>query len=140
MAGVQGREGHRTLRRMLSNYARVLRDGKESRILAEDLVPGDVIFLGEGDRVSADARLVKDANLMIDQSSLTGESMPVRKSSAQVSEKEDSNLIFAGTSVTRGSRMAVVFATGMQTEFGNIARLTLKVGQEPSPLEKELKT
>ena len=56
------------LRRMLPTYARVLRDGKESRIPAEDLTPGDVIFLGEGDRVSADARLVKDADLMIDQS------------------------------------------------------------------------
>ena len=127
------------LRRMLPTYARVLRDGKESRILAEDLTPGDVIFLGEGDRVSADARLVKDADLMIDQSPLTGESNPVRKSSTPVSEKEDSNLIFAGTSVIRGSGVAVVFATGMQTEFGNIASLTLKVGQEPSPLQKELK-
>jgi Ca2+-transporting ATPase len=129
----------KALRAMLPAYARVLRDSLERRILAEDLVPGDVIILGEGDRVSADARLVEDTDLMIDQSALTGESRPVRKSSSPVSLKEDSNLIFAGTSVTSGSGVAIVFATGMETKFGKIASLTQRVDQEPSPLQKELK-
>jgi P-type Ca2+ transporter type 2C len=129
----------KALRAMLPAYARVIRDDLERRILAEDLVPGDVIFLGEGDHVSADARLVDDTDLMIDQSALTGESRPVRKSSIPVHLKEDSNMIFAGTSVTRGSGVAIVFATGMETKFGKIASLTQRVNEEPSPLQKELK-
>lgn len=127
------------LRSILPTYARVIRDGLERRILAEDLVPGDVIILSEGDRISADARLVDDTDLMIDQSTLTGESRPVRKSSTPFSQKDDSNLIFAGTSVTRGSGVAIVFATGMGTKFGKIASMTQMVDEEPSPLQKELK-
>lgn len=127
------------LRSILPTYARVIRDGLERRILAEDLVPGDVIILGEGDRISADAQLVDGTDLMIDQSTLTGESRPVKKSSTPVSQKDDSNLIFAGTSVTRGTGVAIVFATGMVTKFGKIASLTQMVDEEPSPLQKELK-
>lgn len=129
----------KALRRMLPIYARVLRDDLERRILAEDLVPGDVVILVEGDRVSADARLVEDTDLMIDQSALTGESKPVGKSSSPASLREDSNLVYAGTSVTKGSGVVVVFATGMETKFGKIASLTQRVNQEPSPLQKELK-
>ena len=69
------------LRRLLPVYARVLRDGEEQRIPAEELVPGDVMLLSEGDRISADARLVEEAELRVDQSTLTGESHPVRKTS-----------------------------------------------------------
>ena len=126
------------LRKMLPIYSRVLRDGEDHRILADELVPGDVILLVEGDQVSADARLVLDSRLLIDQSALTGESRPVRKYSAPSVETR-SNLVFAGTVVAGGSGMAVIFATGMQTEFGNIASLTQSLGQELSPLQKELK-
>lgn len=131
------------LRRLLSPYALVLRDGEEQRILAEELVPGDVMLLAEGDRISADGRLVEEAELRVDQSTLTGESHPVRKMREAVlrtglSRAELPNLVFAGTSVAAGTGRAVVFATGMESEFGKIAHLTQSVGEELSPLQKEM--
>ncbi|MFH1147556.1 MAG: cation-transporting P-type ATPase [Pseudomonadota bacterium] len=132
------------LLKLLPSYARVLRDGGEKRVLAEGLVHGDVILLSEGDRISADARLVYEAELRIDQSTFTGESRPVRKTSEasyqpNISRPEIPNLVFAGTNVVAGSGKAVVFNTGMNTEFGKIAGLTQRVGEEPSPLQKEMK-
>jgi magnesium-transporting ATPase (P-type) len=131
------------LRRILPAYARVLREGGEARIQAEELVPGDVLLLSEGDKVSADARLVQEAELRVDQSTLTGESHPVRKTCDAVPKGDFprpgfSNLVFAGTSVAAGTGVAVVFATGMRTEFGNIALLTQSVGEERSPLQEEM--
>jgi potassium/sodium efflux P-type ATPase len=133
------------LKRLLPAYSRVLRDGEEKAVPAEELAPGDVILLAEGDRVSADARLVQDAELRLDQSTLTGESRPVRKSSHAVqgvnlSTAELPNLVFAGTTVASGTGKAVVFATGMNTQFGKIANLTQTVGEELSPLQKEMTT
>lgn len=132
------------LRRLLPSYATVLRDGEEQQVLAEDLVPGDVLILSEGDRISADARLVKEAGLRVDQSTLTGESRPVRRSGqpAAVSSGARSEipcLVFAGTSVASGSGKAVVIGTGMNTEFGKIADLTQGVVQTESPLQSELR-
>ncbi len=131
------------LRKLLSPYARVLRDGTEQRILAEELVPGDVMLLTEGDRISADGRLVDEAEMRVDQSTLTGESHPVRKTNEAVllndlAHTELPNLVFAGTSVAAGTGKAVVFATGMDTEFGKIAHLTQSLGEELSPLQKEM--
>jgi magnesium-transporting ATPase (P-type) len=131
------------LRRLLSPYARVLRDGEEQRILAEELVPGDVMLLAEGDRISADGRLVEEAELQVDQSTFTGESHPVRKTREAIlrmglTRAELPNLIFAGTSVAAGTGKAVAFATGMNTEFGKVAHLTQSVGEELSPLQKEM--
>jgi potassium/sodium efflux P-type ATPase len=131
------------LRQMLPDYARVIRDGQEQRILAEELVPGDIILLSEGDRISSDARLVDDSDLRVSQSTLTGESNPVHKSKAVVlradlNRAERSNLVFAGTSVASGSGMAVVFSTGMNTEFGKIAGLTQAMKEDLSPLQKEM--
>jgi len=131
------------LRRMLPVYARVRRAGSECRILAEELVPGDVMLLAEGDRISADGRLVREAELRVDQSALSGEAHPVRKTAEPagnngLSRAELPNLVFAGTSVAAGTGEAVVFATGMRTEFGEIARLTQSVGDELSPLQKEM--
>ncbi len=131
------------LQKVLPGYARVLREGAETRIPAEELVPGDVLLISEGDHVSADARLVKEAELRVDQSTLTGESHPVRKTCEAVpkgglSRPDVSNLVFAGTSVASGTGVAAVFATGMDTEFGKIARLTQSVGEESSPLQKEM--
>jgi magnesium-transporting ATPase (P-type) len=133
------------LKRLLPSYSRVLRDGEEKLVLAEELVPGDVILLAEGDRVSADARLVQDAELRLDQSTLTGESRPVRKSSDAIESgslltAELPNLVFAGTTIASGTGKAVVFATGMSTQFGKIANLTQNVGEELSPLQKEMIT
>ncbi len=131
------------LQKLLPAFARVLREGRERRVAAEELVPGDVLVLSEGDHISADARLVTESELRVDQSTLTGESHPARKTCEAVggegcSRVEISNLVFAGTSVASGTGVAVVFATGMETEFGQIARLTQSVGEEPSPLQKEM--
>jgi P-type Ca2+ transporter type 2C len=131
------------LRKLLPSFARVLRDGENQRVLAEDLVPGDVILIEEGDRISADARLFVENELRVDQSTLSGESHPVRKTSDAI-QKEDltrtelPNILYAGTTVAAGTGRAVVFATGMDTEFGKIAHLTQTVGEELSPLQKEM--
>ncbi|MEN6595300.1 MAG: cation-transporting P-type ATPase [Clostridiaceae bacterium] len=131
------------LRNMLPSYARVIRNGSEDRILAEDLVPGDVILLTEGDKISADARLIEASDFQVDQSTLTGESNPVRKTHEAVlreglSRSEVPNLVFAGTSVASGTAKAIVVATAMQTEFGKIAKLTQTLKEEKSPLQREL--
>ncbi|MEN6340774.1 MAG: cation-transporting P-type ATPase [Clostridiaceae bacterium] len=131
------------LRNMLPSYARVIRNGSEDRILAEDLVPGDVILLTEGDKISADARLIEASYFQVDQSTLTGESNPVRKTHEAVlreglSRSEVPNLVFAGTSVASGTAKAIVVATAMQTEFGKIAKLTQTLKEEKSPLQREL--
>ncbi len=131
------------LREMLPSYTRVMRDGEVQRILAQDLAPGDVILIEEGDRISADARLVDENELRADQSTLSGESHPVRKTCEAVlrddlTRSELPNLIYAGTTVAAGTGRAVVFATAMNTEFGKIAHLTQTVGDELSPLQKEM--
>jgi P-type Ca2+ transporter type 2C len=131
------------LKKLLPSYARVLRDGELKRILAEELVPGDVMVLAEGDHISADGRLVQEAELRVDQSTLSGEPHPVHKTAHAVSQNnlthvELPNLVFAGTNVAAGTGKAVVFATGMDTEFGRIAHLTQSLGTELSPLQKEI--
>ena len=131
------------LKKMLPSYARVIREKKEQQILTEDLTPGDMILLQEGDKISADARLLDTSDFQIDQSTLTGESNPIRKTHDPVlreglSRFEIPNLIFAGTSVASGTAKAVVITTGMQTEFGKIAGLTQEMKEEQSPLQKEL--
>ena len=131
------------LLRLLPRRSQVLRDGTVTEIPAGELVPGDLMILSEGDHISADARLVEDTDLRTDQSTLTGESHPVRKNSEIVlqpglSRIEFSNLVFAGTNVVSGSGKAVVIATGMDTEFGRIARLTQSLEDELSPLQKEM--
>jgi potassium/sodium efflux P-type ATPase len=131
------------LRKLLPHYVRVLRDGTDDRILAEELVPGDLMLLSEGDRISADGRLIVEAELRVDQSTLTGESHTVRKTAEAVlrtdlSLVEMPNLVFAGTSVAMGTGRAVVYATGMETEFGKIAHLTQSVEEDQSPLQREM--
>ena len=131
------------LKKMLPSYATVVRDGQEQRILAEDLVPGDVMVLAEGDKISADARVVRASDLQVNQSTLTGESNPVRKTSDAVLEEdltqaETPNLIFAGTSVSEGTGRAVVTRIGMDTEFGKIAHLTQNMQEAESPLQLQL--
>ena len=117
--------------------------GQEQRIAAEELVLGDVMLLSEGDAISADGRLVQAFELRVDQSTLSGESRPVRKGSdavtgADLARAELPNLVFAGTHVVAGTGRAVVFATGMATEFGKIAGLTQAMGDQLSPLQKEI--
>ncbi|HNX13288.1 MAG TPA: cation-transporting P-type ATPase [Oscillospiraceae bacterium] len=131
------------LKKMLPSYAHVIRDGEEQRILAEDLVPGDLILLAEGDKISADARLIDESDLKADQSTLTGESHSVSKTREAVFRKDIShlempNIVFAGTNVASGTGKAVVFSTAMNTEFGKIANLTQSQKEEISPLQAEL--
>ena len=133
------------LRKLLPTTSRVLREGYEQQVSAEDLVPGDVLLLGEGDRISADARLVAAHELRVDQSALTGESRPVRRTAEALPARErppseQLNRVFAGTMVTNGRGTAVVSATGMATEFGSIATLTQTMDRELSPLQRELDT
>ncbi len=131
------------LMNLLPHYVRVLREGVIQEIIAEDLVPGDLMVLAEGDHISADARLIEVAALRVDQSILTGESHPVKKVQdpffqSGLSRIELPNLVFAGTFVASGTGKAVVFATGMGTEFGKIAHMTNAMEEEKSPLQKEM--
>ena len=131
------------LKKLLPHYARVIRNGEEQRIPASDLVPGDVVILAEGDHISADARLVEEFELRTNDSTLTGESTPVRRTAEAVlqgnlSRTEIANMVFAGTTVATGTGRAVVTATGMNTEFGHIADLTATVREEPSPMQVEI--
>jgi Ca2+-transporting ATPase len=131
------------LRAILPANAHVLRAGADVRIPASEVVPGDILVLEEGDNIPADARVVEAYGLRTNNATLTGESVPSRKSSevslqGGISELEQPNLIFAGTSVTAGTGRAVVYSTGMLTQFGRIARLTQSIPEEPSPVKKEL--
>jgi len=131
------------MRRMLHSYATLLRDGDVQRIETRDLVPGDILLLAEGDGIGADARLLEAAELRVDQSTLTGESMHVRKTDepftrVNLTRIEIPNLIFAGTHVVSGTGKAAVIATGMRTEFGKIAGFTQRLGGGASPLQKEM--
>lgn len=132
------------LKKLLPTYCRVLRDGAEQKILTEELVPGDVVLLAEGEHISADCRLVEQAVMRTNQSTLTGESRPVAKSADAVLQDgitytEVPNMVFAGTSVATGTGKAVVVTTGMRTEFGKIAHLTQEMKEELSPLQIEMK-
>lgn len=132
------------LKKLLPSYSRVLRDGMEQKILAEELVPGDIVLLAEGERISADCRLIDQAALRTDQSTLTGESRPVNKTAeivdtGKMTYTELPNMVFAGTNVATGTGKAVVISTGMDTEFGKIAHLTQEMKEELSPLQLEMK-
>jgi len=131
------------LKRMIPRKSTVIRDGQTIEVLASDLVPGDLIVLEEGDAISADARLIEEFELRTNNATLTGESEPVRKTAAphedpKLTAIEMPNLVFAGTSVAYGGGRAVVYATGMETQFGKIAQLTQSVESEMSPLQKEM--
>jgi len=128
------------LRRLLPYMVTAIRGGRERDIPASDVVPGDIVRLKEGDRVPADIRLLDASEIRVDNSSLTGESNPVRRDSSvhpDVELTDSQNIVFAGTSVVRGHGIGVIFATGMSTEFGKVARLTSEVASGMSPLELE---
>jgi magnesium-transporting ATPase (P-type) len=115
------------LQRLLRIYTHVKRGGVERQIPAEELVPGDVVFLESGSRVPADLRLIWAHNLALDESLLTGESLPIEKHTGVLAEhiplSERMNMAFAGSTVTVGRGFGVVVATGSQTEVGQIARM-----------------
>ncbi|HEX5378586.1 MAG TPA: cation-translocating P-type ATPase [Phenylobacterium sp.] len=133
------------LRDLAQPRARVIRDGAERQIAARELVPDDILLIGEGERLPADARLVGGDVLTVDESALTGESAPVSKPPAapdQVLEQnpapgaEASPFLFAGTLVVRGQGVARVSRTGSQSALGQIGASLAAIGHEPTPLQK----
>lgn len=130
------------LKKLTALKARVLRNGREMQIPSRDLVPGDVILLETGDKIPGDARLIEVAKLQVDESSLTGESIPVKKELCLLEEApiaERKNMAFMGTIVTRGRAKAVIVETGMHTEFGKIATMVQEVEEKLTPLQVKLK-
>ena len=127
------------LRKFLPQQVSAVRDGEEREVSAEDLVPGDVIVLREGDRVPADARLIECHDLIVNNAPLTGEAIPIslRADATDKPLTESDNLVFAGCTVERGTGRAVVFATGFRSQFGRIAMLSRDIPRSVSPLEAE---
>ncbi len=131
------------LNKMIAAKARVIRDGKPTEVEASSLVPGDILLLQEGDRITADAILFDANELEAQESALTGESLPVQKLTYDIAETkgteaEKENMVFMGTSITHGNGRAIVIHTGMNTQMGKIARLTAETKKDLSPLQKEL--
>ncbi len=132
-----------SLRELTAPTAKVLRGGTWREAAARDLVPGDIIALEAGDRVPADARLLHSEELATEEAALTGESLPVSKHSAPVSDPDAAlgdrrNMLYMGTMVTRGVARALVVATGMATEMGRIADLIQSSEEVMTPLEHRL--
>lgn len=126
------------LQNLLKIYAHIKRDGREEQVLAEELVPGDIVFLESGFKVPADIRLLQVNNLTVDEALLTGESLPVGKKIDPLSDlimpvSSKNNMTFAGTTVAAGRGMGIVTATGLMTEVGKIAD-TLSVTPTKTPL------
>jgi len=131
------------LRRLLPSTAWVIRDGVTQQVPRQEVVPGDVLLLEEGEHVSADGRLTEAAQMRVDNASLTGESHAPLRQTGPVTEPvidplNAPNLVFAGTTVLSGHGRAVVYATGAQTEFGKIADLTITTEYGMSPLQQEI--
>ncbi|MCU7553474.1 cation-transporting P-type ATPase [Alteromonas sp. ASW11-19] len=127
----------------LSQHAQVLREGKKATIAAEDLVPGDIVLLTAGERVPADLRLLKSKDLKIDESALTGESLPVEKTTAPLSGDiglgDRINMGYSSSLVTYGSGMGVVTSTGTHTEIGKISTLLNETETLDTPLTQRIK-
>ena len=140
---VQAERAVEALQDYLPQHAGVLRDGTACTVPAAELVPGDVMVIEEGERISADGRLLS-GSVEIDASALTGESMPVARSAewttSYVPLLQARDLVFSGTTCTGGEATAVVVATGMHTELGRIAALSERVEPEQSPLERQVRT
>ena len=131
------------LRKVLPFQAKVYRDGKLCVIPSRELVSGDVVQLEEGDRISADVRIINSQSLYVDMSVLTGESVAVPRfceaiTTENIHISEANNLVFAGSTIAAGRGRAVVYATGRHTEFGHVAHLTTNVKRETSTLEVEI--
>ena len=132
-----------TLKSWMPEFAKVIRDGELKKISVKEIVPGDIVFLEEGDRVPADARLIEAFDLWTNNVPLTGESEPQPRVAEAVKIVEKAylyapNLVFMSTSVAKGQGKAVVYSTGMNTQFGKIANLTQTIHEEESPLQKEI--
>lgn len=131
------------LLQLMKSTARVWREGELIEIDAQEVVPGDILFLEEGDKVAADGILLESNDLYLNLSILNGESRPTERQALETFAfpitLESPNSVFAGTVVTRGNGLAVVTATGDATEFGKIAKMTTQIQKVETPIEKEIK-
>jgi len=129
------------LRQLLPQKVQALRGGEIVELLASDLVPGDIVLLEEGNFVPADCRVVEAFGLRVNTATVTGESLPMARNTEPSSEDSPlyaKNVVLAGTSVVSGQSRALVYATGVHTEFGRIAHLTQTAGAASSPLQREI--
>lgn len=129
------------LQKLLPSYVKVLRDNQIKQTLAAQIVPGDVLVLQEGDNIPADCRLLEAFSLRVNNATVTGESLPQARDASPSNEESlehSRNTLLAGTSVVSGEGRALVFATGMHTEFGKIAHLTQTAVKSESPLQREI--
>lgn len=131
------------LKKMTAPEAKVIRSGRQLNVPAEELAPGDVVLLETGDIIPADLRIIEAAQLEISEASLTGESLPVKKRSAETYVEvtplaDRKNMAYMGTVVTRGKGAGVVAETGMHTEMGEIAGFIQQIKEEDTPLQKRL--
>src|SRR3989338_2723629 len=129
------------LRNLLPQHTTALRDGRAVQLPVAELVPGDVVLLAAGDDVPADCRLIEAFGVRVNTANLTGESKPMARNASAEPEEQPAlrhDILHAGTSLISGEAMAMVYATGMHTEFGNIARLTQTAREPLSPLQKEI--
>jgi P-type Ca2+ transporter type 2C len=131
-----------SLKKLLVHKSRVLRENKVIEINSEEIVPGDILILEAGNKINADCRIIESENLQTNEAPLTGESLPVDKSSKNISEKivlaERTNMLFTGTQVVRGTTKALVVSTGMKTEFGKIAETLQEIKIQKTPMQKRL--
>ncbi|MDP3557751.1 MAG: cation-translocating P-type ATPase [Bacteroidota bacterium] len=138
----QAERSMNALKKLSAVPAKVQRDGKLEEINAEEIVPGDIIYIEAGDMIPADGRIFKASQVQIDESALTGESLPVEKQTdklnADTTLAERTNMLYKGTYSTKGNGYMVVTTTGMDTELGNIARMVQSADQAATPLEKKL--
>lgn len=130
------------IKKMLSSYAQVMRGGKQQKVKAEELVPGDIVRLKSGDKVPADIRILESKSFRVEESPLTGESKDVKKSSEPVSEGaiigDQKSMAFSGTMVTYGTATGVVTATGLKTELGKITEMMSEDKAFSTPLLKKI--
>jgi calcium-translocating P-type ATPase len=129
------------LQKLLPHQVKVLRDAKVEQLPSEILVPGDVVLLEDGDDIPADCRVIQAFGLRVNNSTVTGESMPQARDERRCQEEDilhSQNILLAGTSVVSGEAQAIVFATGMNTEFGKIAHLTQTSREVSTPLQEEI--
>jgi len=138
----QAEKSMESLKKLAPHFARVRRDGKVNEIAVEEVVPGDIILVEDGDKFPADLRFIKEFSLYVDEAILTGESAPVKKQLDIVDEKmilaDRTNLGYMNTIITRGNAEGVVIGTGMNTEIGKIAESLQKEKVEPSPFQVEV--
>ncbi len=139
----QAEQALEALSSMQVPQVRVRRSGEVRQISAEDLVPGDIVLLGEGDRVPADGRLIVSSNLQVEEAALTGESQAASKNTAAIEDEnvglgDRHNFVYMGTAVTYGRGEMLVTGTGLQTELGKIASMLLGVEESETPLQKRI--